>query len=412
MRTGNPQGKALSAWLAVAAWVLFIYATIPLARALQSWVYQHVGRNAFLVVVGLVLLAGLALALQVVRRQPRPASPAARLWLWSVALILAAGTWHLRRNPEEAMHFVQYGVLSVLLYRALRTRHADPGLYVVAFLAGALLGMVDEAIQWIIPRRFFDFRDMFINVFAVGMVQLALARGVCPAGVTGPPQIPSLRLAARLATAITALLLVMMMATPSRVRALTEALGLPENHEALIEYGHHLAGPDGLTFYSRLSADELRAQDAGRAAELGPVLARYASDKGYDEFLRQFPAVRDPFAHEMRVHLFRRDRYWKMGRNARATPEERSKKMTVSYHEQQILKTFFGATLAAARQDWSPAAYERARAMLTPGPYDSPVSAQLVVRFRAWQLMLGIVLAWLAFVAWVRYAASSNRSHP
>lgn len=406
MNAGLSPVKAPGAWWAVVAWTLFIYATIPLARALQAWVYDHLGRNVFLVVVGLSLLAGLTAALHVVRRQARPASPSARAWLWGVALVLAAGTWHLRRGPEEAMHFVQYGVLSVLLYRALRTRYADAGLYVIAFLLGAFLGTLDEVIQWIIPRRFFDFRDILINVSAVGLVQLAMARGVQPEGVHPRPRPATLHTAVRWAAGLALLLSVMFLATPARVRAVTQTMGWPEVGEALVEYGHRLPGPDGLTFFSRLSAEALLAHDQRRAAELGPVLARYTSDKDYEEFLRLHPAVSDPFAHELRVHLFRRDRYWQLGRASRNPSGGGAEEMTVAYREQQILETFFGQTLAASGLDWPSDLRERARQRVQPGPYVSPVSAQLIVRFQAWQLVLGAALAWLAFALWVRYTVA------
>ena len=394
------------AWWAVVAWTLFIYATIPLARALQAWVYDHLGRNTFLVVVGLTLLAGLTAALHAVRHQAHPASPSARAWLWGVALVLAAGTWHLRRGPEEAMHFVQYGVLSVLLYRALRTRYADAGLYVIAFLLGALLGTLDEVIQWIIPRRFFDFRDILINVSAVGLVQVALARGVRPEGIHPSPRPATLLTALRWAASLAFVLSVMVLATPARVRTVTQAMGWPEVGEAMVEYGYRLYGPDGLIFFSRFSAEELRAHDQQRAAELGPLLAQYARDKDYEEFLRLHPAVLDPFAHEMRVHLFRRDRHWKLGRHSRPSAGGGAEEMTVAYREQQILETYFGQTLAASGLDWPPDLRERARQRVQPGPYVSPVSAQLIVRFRAWQLVLGAALAWLAFAGWVRYTVT------
>jgi hypothetical protein len=384
----------------VGAWTLFIYATIPLARTLQAWVYERVGRNAFLVVVGLALLIGLAGALRVVRHQARPVSRSALIWLWGVALVLAAGTWHLRHGPEEAMHFVQYGVLSVLLYRALRTRFADAGLYAIAFLLGALLGVVDEVIQWIIPRRFFDFRDILINVSAVGLVQIALARGVRPTGLDPRMRPATLNVAVRLAAGLVLLLMLMFLATPARVRAVTRAVGWPENGEAMVEYGYRLTGPDGLIFFSRFSAEDLLAHDQRR------VLARYARDQDYEEFLRLHPAVVDPFAHEMRVHLFRRDRYWNLGRSSRHPTGGGAEEMTVAFREQQILESFFGQTLAASGLDWPPDLRERTRQRVQPGPYLSPVSAQLMVRFRAWQLVVGAALAWLAFAAWVRYTVS------
>lgn len=409
---GGPSARPARAWLAVAAWVAFIYLTIPLARALQGWVDAHLGRAFFLYAVAACLVAGVGAALGYLVRSGVPRRPAAMAWIAGVALAFAAGTWHLRANPEEAMHFVQYGVLSLLLFRALRTRHDDTGLYVVASLAGALCGVVDELIQWLTPRRFFDFRDMLINVCAVLLVQLALARGLQPAGVRPPLRSATLRVAFRLAIALGAVFLVLFAATPARVQRITDALGVPALDEPLVEYGHRIRGPGEVEWVSRLDPESLRAEDKARAAELGPRLAQFAGEKQYVQFLLDHPSTRDPFAHELRVHQFRRDRYGKLARAQRAESRRRAELMTIALREQEILEAYFGHTLRAAGLDWSPETRARARAAALPGPYQSPVSRHLLVRWKGWHLQAFTALAMIAFGLGVRYVAARENRAP
>lgn len=403
-----PPGRSWPAWLAVLAWVVFIYLTIPVARALQGWVDEHLGRTAFLYAVAVALVVGVAAAARSIRASAR--SPANWVWLVAVAAAFAWGTWHLRANPEEAMHFVQYGVLSWLLFRACRTRFQDTGLYGLAFLLGAGLGMVDELIQWVTPRRFFDFRDMLINVCAVGLVQVALAKGVQPSGITSPARANTLRLAWRASLAVALLLILMLGATPGRVEKAARWIPWLPRDEPLVEYGHALQGPGSITWVTRLAPADLARQDRVRAAELGPQLARFSDDQAYAEFLLAYPSSVDPFAHELRVHLFRRDRYLKLARAQRRESMRRAELLTVAFREQEILETYFGQTLQASGLDWTPETRARLAASALSGPYASPVSRHLIVRWQPWHLQAMPVLAVIAFGLYVGYVARQERA--
>ena len=79
--------------------------------------------------------------------------------------------------PEERVHFLQYAVMALLARNALSSRR--PGQVGAArALLGAVvvtsaLGVADEGIQWLLPQRVFDLRDIWLNVGAV-VVGLAL----------------------------------------------------------------------------------------------------------------------------------------------------------------------------------------------------------------------------------------------
>ncbi|MDD9943096.1 MAG: VanZ family protein [Myxococcales bacterium] len=79
--------------------------------------------------------------------------------------------------PEERVHFLQYAVMALLARNALSSRR--PGQVGAArALLGAVvltsaLGVADEGVQWLLPQRVFDLRDIWLNVGAV-VVGLAL----------------------------------------------------------------------------------------------------------------------------------------------------------------------------------------------------------------------------------------------
>ena len=64
----------------------------------------------------------------------------------------------------ERIHFIEYAVLGILISRAVNVINLQ-GIIYTGFLV-ALIGAVDEIIQWFLPNRVGDMRDVFMN--AVG----------------------------------------------------------------------------------------------------------------------------------------------------------------------------------------------------------------------------------------------------
>ena len=78
----------------------------------------------------------------------------------------------------EAFHFVEYGVLAILFYRACVT-FDDAASVAVPLLACVIVGVIDEWFQWFIPIRTGEVRDVLLNVVAAGC-GLLLAMAVHP----------------------------------------------------------------------------------------------------------------------------------------------------------------------------------------------------------------------------------------
>jgi hypothetical protein len=75
----------------------------------------------------------------------------------------------------EAFHFAEYGLLAILLYRVW-TDLDDWAIVALPLVAGALVGTLDEWVQWLIPIRAGEMRDVAINVVATsGGLLLAIA---------------------------------------------------------------------------------------------------------------------------------------------------------------------------------------------------------------------------------------------
>jgi hypothetical protein len=163
--------------------------------------------------------------------------------------------------------------------------------------------------------------------------------------------------------------------------------------DMMMEYGYRYSGPETGLFFSRLPQDELLATDARRGAEAARVLDEFKDEARYPEFLGRYTPATDPFLHEARVHLFRRDRF--LSKAILPSPDEKYIRdhATVAYHENRILEGFFPRTLHASsyvlpsdQADFLAARVDRETR------YVSRVSDTLVCRVREWQIWLAILL--------------------
>ncbi|MEE8055275.1 MAG: VanZ family protein [Gammaproteobacteria bacterium] len=403
-----PPEKEWVSWSFVALWSLIIFVTIPLARIIQGFVEEQWGRDTFTyLVIGVTLVAATAAVGYL--KHVRAASPINYIWLFLVSAVFISYTIQLRKAPEEAMHFVQYGVLGVLSYRALCHRIRDVSIYFAAAIIGAIVGMVDETIQWITPSRYWGLRDIWLNFFAASLSQVAIAKGLNPTVISGPPVASSVRLLCRLSAVALLLLGVSLVNTPARIAWYADRIPILEflqtNRSVMAEYGYLYVDPVIGTFRSRFSPLELGAVDADRGTEAARILDRFRGDRAtYLRFLEKYTAANDPFVHEARVHLFRRDRYFEKSEKVKHNIERYRDYLTVAFRENQIMEKYFKNTLHHSTYVLPPEQVAYLREHLLPDhDYESPVSRSLFTRIREGQLIGALALALLGLLVVDRY---------
>ena len=391
-------------WLAVVGWSALVLATVPLARAIEGVVEGLWGERAFLVAVLATIGAGLALVTRALRRVGR-LSPGRSAWLVAVGTVYVTTTWSLRDTPVEAVHFLQYGVLGALAFRALAHRIRDSGVYLAATGVAGSVGIVDEGVQWVLPDRYWDLRDIGFNFLGAALAQVAISGGVQPAGISGWPSAASVRRVCRIAGAVLLLLGACMFNTPPRIAWYAErvpGLGfLLDSPDPMFEFGHLYDVPELGRFRSRFAPAELAHADVERGPGAGPVLGR-SNDGDYERFLREYTPMRDPFLHEARVHLFVRDRSLELAEERRADGNLRRARRdwTVAWRENRILEDYFGHTLRHSGRAL-PEAQRRllAEQQLAAYPFESRVSENLITAVGEGQLVAGWFVALAALFA-------------
>ena len=342
-----PRRRTDRAATAAAAWTVLLYALIPFVRPIQRVLMGAIGSGWIIGSVLTAVAAALVVSAFLVWRSPRASTAFDLAWLAAVAATAAVTAWHLRERPEEAVHLIQFGVLALLLYRAMRPAGPDLAILAAVVLLGALVGTVDEIIQWLVPGRFWDLRDVAVNAGACALAAAALWR--LDPGPWRRPRVSSVSLALRLAAAETLLMTLCLANTPQRVewyagRVPGLAL-LAETDNAMAEYGFRHRLPGIGVMKSRLPLAELTQQDQSRATEVAAVLDRYPGSR-YAQFFQDHSEVADPFLYEARVHIFSRDGH--LNRLTTAPPGSSAARehATMAFRQQLLLERVFGTTLA------------------------------------------------------------------
>ncbi|MGB2599039.1 MAG: VanZ family protein [Candidatus Omnitrophota bacterium] len=167
--------RRITWWVIIFLYVVFIYATLGIAPGVWDKLNDLSGgrNNLVLYIIYSLVIASLFYYVIFVKKE--------RAALKYLMLVLAAGIFLMilkqTQSKSEKIHLCEYGLLGVMLYNALKIEfnRVDLKLYVCAAFICAAIGAVDEGIQWVLPNRVFDWRDIFMNAVS-GALPLAVIR--------------------------------------------------------------------------------------------------------------------------------------------------------------------------------------------------------------------------------------------
>jgi hypothetical protein len=293
-------------------------------------------------------------------------------WLYSRAM---ATGW-----PEvdivERVHFIEYGVIAFLFYRAWRPA-ADVSVIVLPILAGIIVGTIEEWFQWFIPNRVGELRDVALNLVAV-VCGLTISIAIAP-----PERVAwSLTASSRRRVGVTSACLIASLAF------FTDQIHL----------GHEVAG-DGVTFrshYTRSGLEALSADRMGRWKTDPPTVLRRLSRE-------------DQYMDEGLWHVRRR--------NLRFDEEA----FGAAWHENRILETYFAPVLdtpsyvSTAGHRWPEAQRQQAQgaaAAAVSAPYTSDAQPYPILLLPPWALWLAAAVAIAACLTLATRAVPSSPATP
>ncbi len=305
------------------------------------------------------------------------------IWLLVLAGLYIHLTLKLRNSPVEVTHFLEYGVLSILLFRALNHHIKDKTIYFNATLIILLIGTLDEIIQWIVPGRIWNFKDVKLNVISGGLIQIAIWQVIGPRSISGKINKKCLRRLTSLFAFCLIILGLCVSNTPNRVYSYTNRiqwLSFLQKEESMSEFGYKYKNPEIGVFYSRLSPKGLQKKDNLRGGHYAQILNE-SVNKDYGQFLREYSPITDPFMHELRVHIFRRDKYFNKGKST-LNLNDKKKFYFIAYKENLILEKYFKNSIEKSAYRWNEDILQLTEASIDKNKlYESPVSANLFTSF-------------------------------
>jgi hypothetical protein len=297
--------------------------------------------------VGAAVAAAVLVAL--VRIRDRRARRYAAL---AAAVAIGVGYAVLTRTgrPEvdavERFHFVEYGLVTYLFYRAWRDLE-DASIVVLPVFAGLIVGTLEEWFQWFVPVRVGEMKDILLNGVAIGC-GLLVSYAIDPArriGLTLPR-----RSVGRIAVAASAAVLVF------------------AAFFHVVHLGHEVTDEGIGTFRSRYDGPqllELSADRSGRWKANPPLrLVRVSRE--------------DQYMTEGLVHVQRRNEAWEEGNFAAA------------WAENVILEQYFVPVLdtpsfvSATGHRWPDAQRADAQARVAAGPSEPYVSQAYPYQLYVW----------------------------
>ena len=386
---------------------ILIFLTIPFARVIQKFIQHQFGRSFFGYLVLAAVLAGFSwVVVYVIRQQPKEKSTGNYLWLAAVAGTYVFFTIKLWENPEEAIHFLEYGLLSYFAFRALSHHIRDVTIYITASLITLFMGTVDEIIQWVWPGRYWDMRDVGFNLLSGVLLQLGIYKGVDPRIISEKVQPKSIRILSVVFASCVVLLGLCASNTPSRMAHYTERFPilafLHSNASMMSDFGYKHNDPDIGVFFSRFTEAELKSIDRLRNLVHAKILNE-TRGMDYGDFLETYNPYRFPYLYEMRIHIFRRDQYLEKGQKEQA---QSKKHLAISFKENLILEKYFNETLKQTDYQWPQTKRENISKQAEPlGYYESPVGSDLFTSFREkelWSVIAGILLLLFLVNVWMK----------
>ena len=261
-------------------------------------------------VIGVSIMTALAVALIRIRERR-----VMRYGVIACALVLGAGyaLWTAKPDPQvnavERFHFVEYGLITLLFYKAWRPL-GDGGVVLLPVVAALTVAIVEEWFQWFIPGRVGALEDVLLNWAAI-LCGLLFSLGL------DPPSRLTLRVGRQSRRQL-------------GIAAATAILLFGMFFDS-VHLGHEIRDREAGSFTSIFTAPELLAQAKDRAV-------RWRADPPVD---RTRLAREDQYRTEGIQHVRRRNEAWA------------ASDFNAAWRENRILETYYDPVLETGHR-WAP----------------------------------------------------------
>ena len=161
-------------WLIVVVYTLSIYAFLPFGPKLWIYILKYNGELAGYLVITIIASFVIYFLFRLVM-QKKVKDVYVYLTFFFIFLACIALFKYVCVYSSEKFHLFMYGALSGVVFYALELDIKTNRIYIYTSLLVSVLGIIDEFIQFLLPMRFFDIRDIFLNWISGGLGILFIA---------------------------------------------------------------------------------------------------------------------------------------------------------------------------------------------------------------------------------------------
>ena len=145
-------------WIIILIYVLFIYISLPYFPVFVAFLKNYISKDTLNILSLLFCISFfLVLSKWIYDKQYKFVQ---YIFIISPLILLTYMSFSLDVWAER-VHFIQYGLLGLLVSRAYKISSLNmllaSGLFIMS------IGLVDEVIQWFLPNRYGDIRDVVMN---------------------------------------------------------------------------------------------------------------------------------------------------------------------------------------------------------------------------------------------------------
>lgn len=162
--------KRRTRWSIVLLYIGIIYITMPAVPLIWRKLTLYLGRPLSEAVPMLILALCVASISLYIAKKEKASKARTAMIAW---LAVLAGTYAaLFQRVEfmvEKIHFLEYSLLSVVAFKAFAVDVKRALIYLYTFLLVSAVGVGDELVQYVLPNRVFEIKDILLNWIGGGL---------------------------------------------------------------------------------------------------------------------------------------------------------------------------------------------------------------------------------------------------
>ena len=158
-----------SIWIIIAIYIFLIYSTLSVTPLIWNFLYTFLEQKFLSIVVNIIFIIITLLIIYFLTKKKK-----SKICFFFLLIFLFLILFLITRieKPAERIHFLEYGILGALIFKATG-KGTKQNIFAIILLF--IIAVIDELIQYILPNRVGDIRDVVMNITG-GIIGLWLGK--------------------------------------------------------------------------------------------------------------------------------------------------------------------------------------------------------------------------------------------